>query len=158
MDPAPCAELVAGRGIVGNANQGGRRQVTVIEQEVWKRLMTSLGAALDPSTRRANLMVSGIRLKKSRGQILEIGDARLAILGETKPCERMEEALPGLKAAMYAEWRGGVFTSVAVGGRISVGDSVVMRSANGELWPEQAIGEHQLHASRSDGSELRITE
>jgi hypothetical protein len=31
MDPATVATLVAGRGLVGNADQGRRRQVTVIE-------------------------------------------------------------------------------------------------------------------------------
>lgn len=36
MDPAPRARLVAGRGIAGNANQGGRRQVTVIARETWR--------------------------------------------------------------------------------------------------------------------------
>ena len=32
MDPVSRATLVADRGITGNANQGGRRQVTIIEQ------------------------------------------------------------------------------------------------------------------------------
>ena len=34
MDPAQKAELKAGRGVVNNANQGGKRQVTMIEEEV----------------------------------------------------------------------------------------------------------------------------
>ena len=140
MDSVPEAELVADRGIVGNANQGGRRQVTVIERETWEDLMASLGAALDPSTRRANLMLSGVPLKKTRGHVLLIGTCRLEILGETKPCERMEESLSGLKSAMYPEWRGGVFASVAVGGVIKVGDAVELRSLNGELWPESTSG------------------
>ena len=140
MDSVPEAELVADRGIVGNANQGGRRQVTVIEREAWEDLMTRLGAALDPSTRRANLMLSGIPLKKTRGQILLIGECRLEIFGETKPCERMEASFPGLKSAMYGEWRGGVFARVAVGGVISVGDAVELRSQNRELWPEPTRG------------------
>ena len=33
MDAAQAAELVAGRGIVGNADQGRRRQVTLLEEE-----------------------------------------------------------------------------------------------------------------------------
>jgi MOSC domain-containing protein YiiM len=137
MDSVAEAELVADRGIVGNATQGGRRQVTVIEKEAWEDVMTSLGAALDPSTRRANVMLSGLRLKKTRGHILLIGECRLEVLGETRPCERMEESLSGLQSAMYPEWRGGVFASVVVGGVIRVGDGVELRSLNGELWQER---------------------
>jgi MOSC domain-containing protein YiiM len=122
MDAVASAELVENRGLAGNANQGGRRQVTLIEQEVWAGLMTELNATLPPTTRRANLMLSGIPLLKTRGCILEIGAARLEIAGETKPCERMEEAHAGLRSLMYRDWRGGVFARVLRGARISVGD------------------------------------
>jgi MOSC domain-containing protein YiiM len=137
MDPVERAELVAARGIAGNANQGGRRQVTIIERETWDRLMREVAApaglsALDPSTRRANLMVSGLSLAETRGRLLRIGDATLRILGETKPCERMEEALPGLRAAMYPDWRGGAFAEVVDGGEIHVGDVV--------RWADSASG------------------
>ena len=134
MDGVARAELVAGRGLVGNANQGGRRQVTIIELEVWRDLMAELGATLSPSTRRANLLVSGIRLRATRGHLLEIGECRLEILGETKPCERMEEALAGLRAAMYPEWRGGVFAAVLRGGQIETGDPVVLRPSHTDLF------------------------
>lgn len=134
MDAADRAELVAGHGLVGNVRQGVRRQVTIIELEVWHELMATLGAALPPSTRRANLLVSGIRLRSTRGQLLEIGQCLLEILGETKPCERMEEALPGLRAAMQPEWRGGVFAAVLRGGQIQTGDPVVLRPAHVDLF------------------------
>jgi MOSC domain-containing protein YiiM len=124
MDPVPTAMLVANQGIVGNANQGGRRQVTLIEREVWNRLMQQLGAAADPSQRRANLMLSGIALKDSRGRILRIGGTRIQIMGETKPCERMEEAVSGLRSAMYEDWQGGAFGIVLEDGQIGIGDDV----------------------------------
>ncbi len=39
MDPATEATMVEGRGIEGNANQGGKRQVTIISKEMWEKLM-----------------------------------------------------------------------------------------------------------------------
>ena len=124
MDPVQHAELIAGKGIVGNANQGGRRQVTVIDKDVWAQRTASVNAQLDPAARRANLMVSGVDLLNSRGKTIRIGDCILEIAGETKPCERMEEAAPGLRTAMYADWGGGAFATVVKGGTIKVGDDV----------------------------------
>ncbi len=124
MDPMEQAELIAGKGLRGNADQGRKRQVTIIEQEVWDELMRSFGAELSPSTRRANLMISGISLENSRKKHLQIGECLIRIYGETKPCERMDEALSGLKDAMYDHWKGGAFGEVITGGKIRVGDRV----------------------------------
>ena len=92
MDAIRVAELRAGRGLAGNADQGRKRQVTIIEREVWERLMHDLGADIPPAARRAILMVSGASLAESRGRILRVGGCRLRIAGETRPCERMDEA------------------------------------------------------------------
>ena len=124
MDPAKEAELVAGRGIRGNANQRGKRQVTIIERERWDALMKELGAHLSPSTRRANLMVSGVSLAGMRGRVVRIGACRVRIYGETKPCERMDEAFPGLQQAMRPNWGGGAFGEILDDGVIRIGDAV----------------------------------
>jgi MOSC domain-containing protein YiiM len=131
MDAADRVRLVAGRGIVGNTNQGGRRQVTLIEREVWDGVMERLQAWVDPSVRRANLMVSGVSLAGSRDRVLRIGGCRIRIRGETKPCHQMDEALPGLKDAMWPGWQGGAFAEVLDDGEIAVGDLV--RWEGGEL-------------------------
>ncbi len=124
MDMVQSAELVAGKGLVGNANQGGRRQVTIIERDVWLQRTAQVDRNADPSARRANLMISGLSLLKSRGKTLRIGACILEIAGETKPCERMEEAAAGLREALYADWGGGAFAMVVKGGTINVGDDV----------------------------------
>jgi MOSC domain-containing protein YiiM len=124
MDPAREARLVAGRGIVGNTDQGGKRQVTIISREAWGAASRELSADVDPATRRANLMVSGLELAKTRGRILRVGDVRLRVHGETKPCWQMEEARAGLQNALKPDWRGGVFAEVLDDGTIAVGDRV----------------------------------
>ena len=124
MDPAERARLVAGRGLAGNANQGGRRQVTILDAAIWERLTGALGGPIASSARRANLVVRGLDLARSRGRVLRVGDCRIQILGETKPCERMDEALPGLREAMWPEWGGGAFGAVLDDGEIAVGDAV----------------------------------
>ena len=124
MDPTESAQLVEGRGLEGSANQGGRRQVTLLELEVWEDLMRQLGADNGPDTRRANLLVSGLSLMDSRGRILRVGGQRIRIFGETKPCRQMEEAVPGLQDLMRPEWRGGAFGKVLDTGPIRVGDPV----------------------------------
>jgi len=134
MDPVDAAALDAMAGLVGNANRSRRRQVTIISHERWKELMRDLGARLPPSTRRANLMVSGIDLQNSRGRILRVGNARLQINGETKPCEQMEAAHAGLQALMRERWGGGAFAEVIESGEIRVGDAVELLEV--ELPPE----------------------
>ena len=124
MDRVERAALPSGRGLVGSADQGGKRQVTIIEQEEWARHMAALGSDLDPATRRANLMVSGLALADSRRRVLQVGPVRIRIYGETKPCERMEEALPRLRAVMYPNWGGGAYGEVLNDGEITVGDHV----------------------------------
>ncbi len=124
MDAANSAGLVAGFGLVGNANQGGKRQVTIIEQEIWDELMNRLGASLSPSARRANLMTSGVSLANSRGRVLRVGACRIRIFGETRPCERMDEAFEGLRNALRENWGGGAYGEILDDGQIAIGDEV----------------------------------
>jgi MOSC domain-containing protein YiiM len=124
MDPVDVARLRTNRGLVGNANQGGRRQVTIIEAERWAEHVAAVGTAIDPSRRRANLLVRDCSLADSRGRVLRIGAVRLQIAGETKPCHQMDEVQQGLQAVMRPNWGGGAFAIVLDDGEIAVGDAV----------------------------------
>jgi MOSC domain-containing protein YiiM len=128
MDPVAAAHARAQRGLVGNANQRGRRQITLLEAERWAEHLAAIGRdddpAIGPIRRRANVLVRGIPLVNSRGRVLRIGTVRVQIAGETKPCHQMDEVYPGLQAVMRPAWGGGAFAIILDDGDIAVGDPI----------------------------------
>ncbi len=128
MKAVSTAAMAAGKGIVGNADFGGARQVTIIEKEAWELLQSQLDQELDPAERRANLMVSGVDLRDSASKVLCIGDVRIRLQGETRPCGRMEQASPGLQDKMSLMWRGGAWGDVLDEGEIHIGDTVAWQT------------------------------
>jgi len=108
----------------GSVGRSKRRQVTLLSREAWQAATSALGSDLDPVLRRANILVSGVELAHTRGQVLLVGSCRLIIGGELTPCERMDEAAKGLQSLLVPAWRGGVFAQVLDGGMIHVGDHV----------------------------------
>jgi len=107
MDPVDEAVAMQGRGLEGDADFDRDRQVTLIEREVFDRLKAEVDDSVEPVMRRANLLVSGIRLEGTGDRTLAVGDLRIHIRGETRPCERMEEACEGLMDALEPHWGGG---------------------------------------------------
>ena len=95
MDSADEAVAVEGRGLEGNADFDSRRHVTLVEKEVFEGLKSELSEDVEPSIRRANFLVSGIRLEDSEDRVLAVGDLRIRIRGETRPCMIMDQACPG---------------------------------------------------------------
>ncbi len=151
MDAKLTARAIPGKGLAGCANNSRTRQVTLIEREVWQALMREVGGNASPSSRRANLMVSGIALANSRGRLLRIGSVLLRIAGETKPCDRMDEVVPGLQATMYAHWGGGAYAEVLTEGDISVGDSNQWADAATKL-PKAVIPDREDTILNDSGS------
>lgn len=124
MDAVEEAQLVAGRGVLGSADQGGKRQITIVDEARWLDATREVGVDVDPSKRRANVLIRGLDLENTRGRTLRLGACTIRIYGETTPCERMEEAQSGLRAAMKPHWRGGVYGEIVEGGSIRAGDVV----------------------------------
>lgn len=125
MEAVEELRVVRRTGIEHNADWGGKRQVTILEKERWEAMMAELGDPdIDPSARRANVMVSGCDLADSRHRVLRLGNVRIEIRGETRPCERMDQAYPGLRRAMAAPWNGGAYGVILDDGAIRLGDPV----------------------------------
>jgi MOSC domain-containing protein YiiM len=139
MDEAESLTVFAGSGIEGDANRSlrprpkpSRRQVTLIEEELWAAAMQELGQELgqepgqelDPRLRRANVMVRGLSFEGHRRRLLRVGACRLLVWGENPPCRIMDDAHRGLEQALRPHWRAGVHAEVLDDGTISVGDPV----------------------------------
>lgn len=118
------ARVHAGRGLEGDQPRSAHRAVTVLSLEQWSETMAELGADLPLSTRRANVIVSGVDLPSSVGKQLRLGSVTLEIVGETRPCGTMDAAYQGLKQALTPKLRAGVHGRVVTEGEIRVGDAV----------------------------------
>ena len=106
-----------------------RRSVTVLTQTGWDEACREVGRDVDWTARRANLLVDGLEpLDLAAGRI-RIGDVVLEIGGETRPCERMDEACAGLLAALVPGRRAGSYCRVLAGGTVRVGDPVTVEPA-----------------------------
>ena len=128
MTRVSTAQLVEGIGIEGNADQGGYRQVTVLDADAWEAASAELGVEVDPAGRRANLMIRGIDLADTKGCVLRIAGCQIQIRGETVACDLMDAAAQGLKEALMPEWRAGAYGMVIEGGPVTVGDPVSWNS------------------------------
>lgn len=107
----------------------GRRQISLITAEGWAAAMADLHLDADQilpwHARRVNLLAQGIVFPMTTGYVVAIGESlRFEVTKECDPCGRMEELLPGLKAAMLPEWRGGILGKVLTGGKIAIGDAI----------------------------------
>ncbi len=117
-----------------------RRQITVLSAEDWARALEDLTDLAGPvplpwTARRANLLLEGVVLPRGKGSLLRVGPVLLEVTAQTYPCQRMDQAHPGLLKALGPDWRGGVTTRVVEGGLVRVGDPV---------WIERMVTERQI--------------
>jgi MOSC domain-containing protein YiiM len=124
MEALESALISRAAGVDGDSRgKAQRRQVTILFAQDWKDATREAGADLPWTARRANVLVTGLANPRRPGGLLQIGAARIRILGETEPCTRMDAALAGLQAALAPDWRGGVLGRVEVDGHVQLGDA-----------------------------------
>jgi len=120
------ASVATGGGVQGDLPANPDRGVTILAQEHWDEVNRALRVSLPWHTRRANLLVQGLSMSALLGRHIRVGNVKLAITAETKPCELMDTLHPGLRGVLKPDCRGGVHGRVLEGGRISIGDLVAV--------------------------------
>ena len=130
MQRRRAVEVEAGVGIVGDryAIRRGHwsdprwreQQLTLIEAEVGDDL------AIETALLRRNIVTRGLQLPGLLGLEFRVGEALLAGVLPCEPCHYIETLLgrPGLLRALVG--RGGLRARVLEGGRIAVGDAIVV--------------------------------
>jgi MOSC domain-containing protein YiiM len=123
------SNVTAAYGLEGDfRGKPDKRQVTVMSKEDWTAACEVMGKPMHWTTRRANLLVEGIKLLETTGSLIRIGKLTLKVTGETDPCGRMDELHAGLRRALTPDWRGGVCCRVLSDGKIDVGAKVTLES------------------------------
>jgi len=123
------AVALTDKGLDGDHAVAGKRQVTILSREAWAQACRELGQEVDPGVRRANLLVEGVDLGDSIGKALRVGSVVIDVLGETRPCELMDDdGRVGLCEALRSDRRGGVYGQIRSGGDIKVGDPCAILS------------------------------
>ena len=108
-----------------------KRQITILAREDWAAALAGLTDLAGPvplpwTVRRANLLVEDVALPRGLGSLVRVGPVLLEVTAQTYPCQRMEQAHPGLLKALAPDWRGGVTARVIEGGTVRLGDAVAV--------------------------------
>lgn len=113
---------------------GSGRQVTIISEEYIQQIAHFTGKpSVHPALLRRNLVIKNINLSALRYQTFSIGDAVFEATALCHPCSRMEAALgKGGFAAMLGH--GGLCAKILSTGKIRIGDTVKLISAQQELF------------------------
>lgn len=128
------AELVAGKGIVGDKNfakeQWPGQNVTLIEAEEIECFNESNNLGFSPHIFRRNIMTRGVRLNELVGLQFSIGKVQFYGVELCEPCASLgdylaTDSLAGAAVVKALTHRAGLRANVLSSGQISVGMPVV---------------------------------
>ena len=124
MALAESITLTPENGVMGDHGTSQRRQVTLLDEAAWQTACAEIGAELDWTTRRSNILVSNLDLQELVGRQILVGNALVEIIGEVVPCHVMDAAQKGRKDALKPEWRGGVYGRIIQSGTVHIDDPI----------------------------------
>jgi MOSC domain-containing protein YiiM len=128
------AQLVAGRGIVGDryfsgeghfspAAQDPDHELTLIELEQVAHVNAVAGLALQPGELRRNLVSVGVALNELVGVEFRVGEVVLRGIRLCEPCRHLA-ALTHEGVLRHLVHRGGLRAAIVRGGVVRIGDAV----------------------------------
>jgi hypothetical protein len=132
IEPHQSVELIAGQGIAGDRYALGRgfwsdpiwpdQEITLIESEAVAAL------TLQPGQLRRNVETRGLALGGLIGVTFRLGAAELTGVRLCDPCAHLEQLTrSGIARAIGS--RGGLRARIVRGGRVSIGDPIVIAVA-----------------------------
>lgn len=132
LQPVEEVEVSGAEGLLGDhyGGRSGKRQVTLIQAEHLQAVAGMLGKeSVDPRLTRRNIVISGLNLLSLQKRRFRLGEeVILEGTGLCHPCSRMEENL-GMGGYNAMRGHGGLTARVVQGGRIRLGDEIVMLEA-----------------------------
>jgi MOSC domain-containing protein YiiM len=123
-------DVETGKGIVGDRYHGSRhRQVTVQSQGDLDAATEIHGSPVRPEMTRRNLTISEGPVPRNPGDLIRVGPVLLEVVRVAAPCKLLDDIIgPGGQEALRR--RGGSCCRVLEGGRITLGDPVLVESSD----------------------------
>lgn len=126
MRAVASADVETGRGIVGDRYHGTRhRHVTVQSADALRAAERAYGAPVPAGLTRRNLTLDEGEVPRDPGARISVGPVLLEVVRVAAPCKLLDDTL-GRGAQEALRRRAGSVCRVLEGGRISVGDEVVL--------------------------------
>lgn len=134
MRSVPEAELVAGRGIVGDRYHDGQgefspeepdpdHELTLVEIEQVERFRSETGQTLEASDLRRNVVTRGVSLNDLVGVEFSLGPVRVRGIRLCEPCRYLAGLVSG-DVVQRMVHRAGLRAAIVRGGRLRAGDAI----------------------------------
>ena len=102
------------------------QEIRVVTIENWNTVCEELNSKLHWTLSQSNIIIEGVDLVDSVGDVLKIGNFYLEITSKNIPNETYDKNFSGLTKALDQNWRAGVIAKVYSEGFVNEGDAVTL--------------------------------